>query len=293
MHPNIFLMIQGGIGKSIAATAVVKALKKRYDQSKIFVITSHPIVFENNPNVYKVYNQDKWDYIFKNFIIEKNVKFYYRNPYFEHNHLCENEHLIETWIESCCELDYEGELPEIYLSKKDIEKADKIYKKDSKPILVLHTNGGYNEEIQSEYNWARDLPPHIVHEVISKYKDSHTIYNIQAEDREVVENTIPATQNIKYIARLLQLADKTLLIDSFSQHLAMALRKKCNVFWGFTSPEVFGYEFHNNIIRNINTRPPTFSCSRGINIIEPFSLLPYNNIEEIISIEKIFNELDK
>ena len=49
---NIIFQIEGGLGKSIMATAMVKVIKKRYKNANIIVVTAYPDVFLNNPDVF-------------------------------------------------------------------------------------------------------------------------------------------------------------------------------------------------------------------------------------------------
>jgi ADP-heptose:LPS heptosyltransferase len=51
---KIIFQINGGIGKSIAATAVCKAIKKQYPKDELIVLTGYPDVFVKNPNVNRV-----------------------------------------------------------------------------------------------------------------------------------------------------------------------------------------------------------------------------------------------
>ena len=48
---NIIFNINGGLGKVILSTAVVKALKKKYKNSNIIVSSGSPDAFNNNPDV--------------------------------------------------------------------------------------------------------------------------------------------------------------------------------------------------------------------------------------------------
>ena len=56
---NIIFQIDGGLGKSIMATAMVKVIKKRYKNSNLIVVTSYPDVFLNNPNIFEVHRTDQ------------------------------------------------------------------------------------------------------------------------------------------------------------------------------------------------------------------------------------------
>jgi uncharacterized phage-like protein YoqJ len=46
---------EGGLGKIIASTAVVRNIKATYPDHKIIIVTPWPEVFLNNPNVERVY----------------------------------------------------------------------------------------------------------------------------------------------------------------------------------------------------------------------------------------------
>ncbi len=47
--------IQGGLGKNIAGTALVKTIKQTYPDRKLIMVTSWPEVYLNNPDVDRVY----------------------------------------------------------------------------------------------------------------------------------------------------------------------------------------------------------------------------------------------
>ena len=42
---NVIFQIEGGLGKSIMATAIVKVIKKRYKNANLIVITGYPDIF--------------------------------------------------------------------------------------------------------------------------------------------------------------------------------------------------------------------------------------------------------
>ena len=59
MVQNVIFMVDGGLGKSIMATAILKVIKKEYKKANIIVITGYPDVFIGNPNVNKVLHQQQ------------------------------------------------------------------------------------------------------------------------------------------------------------------------------------------------------------------------------------------
>ena len=53
---NIIFVSEGGIGKTIASTAVVRRIAEEYPDKRVIVVTGYPDVFLYNPHVYKVFN---------------------------------------------------------------------------------------------------------------------------------------------------------------------------------------------------------------------------------------------
>ena len=51
LQMNIIFQIDGGLGKSILATAMTKVIRKRYKNANIIVVTAHTDVFLNNPHI--------------------------------------------------------------------------------------------------------------------------------------------------------------------------------------------------------------------------------------------------
>ena len=47
--------IQGGLGKNIAGTALIKDIKAKYPDRKLIMVTSWPEVFLNNPDVDRIF----------------------------------------------------------------------------------------------------------------------------------------------------------------------------------------------------------------------------------------------
>ena len=56
---NIIFQIDGGLGKSIIATAMVKVLRKRYKNAHIIVFTAYPDIFLNNSYINECFETSK------------------------------------------------------------------------------------------------------------------------------------------------------------------------------------------------------------------------------------------
>ena len=57
---RILFVVSGGIGRNIFATGVIRNLKKEYPTKDIFVICGYPKVFQNNPNIKRIYGCRSW-----------------------------------------------------------------------------------------------------------------------------------------------------------------------------------------------------------------------------------------
>lgn len=290
MIQNVIFSIEGGLGKSIMGTAILKAIKKEYKKANIIVITSYPDVFVGNPNVNKVFNHQQAVSLYKNYIENKDTKVFILDPYMSSDFITESNHLLKIWCDMYG-LKYNGELPEIFLSKSEKDYFIPFYKLD-KPIMAIQPNGGGVGQ-PLKYSWTRDLPALVVNEVVSQFKNDYAILHIKRDDQLTYENTIGALDSWRSIAIMITLSAKRLLIDSSSMHIATALNLPSVVGWIGTNPKVFGYDMHTNIIAN----QPTKEVNLEINgytkhlFYEDILTLPYNNFEEIFNIESIINSL--
>ena len=288
---NIIFQISGGLGKSIMATAVCSAIKKKYPEANLIVVSAYADVYLNNPNVHRAYNFGGISYFYDEFIDGKEFKVFANDPYLETAHIKQNEHLIKTWCEMF-DVPYNGEMPELFLTEREKQFYLNKFTAD-KPIMVIQTNGGAQTE--HKYSWARDLPASLVTKLIDTYKDDYHIAHIRREDQLGYENTIPVTDSFRGLCVLLALSSKRLLIDSFAQHAAAALDLPSTVCWIANKPKVFGYELHDNIQSNPFTNKPELRNAYlgKFNIAGDLIDFPYNSENEIFDLETIIESLGK
>ena len=212
---NIIFQIEGGLGKSIMATAMVKVIKNHYKDSTLIVVTPYPDVFLNNPQVDKVKNINNIQGLYLEYIKGKECKLFVNEPYRDSDFILESPiPLLKTWCK-IFDLTYNNEQPELFLTKPEIDYFTPFYKTE-KPILAIQTNGGPAEQSYN-YSWTRDIPESNVLDIINYFKKDYTIVHIKREDQKVYPNTLHALDNYRSIAILLQISKKRLLIDSFAQ----------------------------------------------------------------------------
>lgn len=290
MTSTVIFQIDGGLGKSIAGTAVLKALRKAYKKSQIIVVTAYPDVFINNPNVNKVLRSGQTIGIYKNYISGKAAKIFIADPYHTSDFITCEKHLLRIWCE-LYGLEYGGEQPEIFISKAEKEHFAPYYKFD-KPILAIHPNGGAETQ-PLKYSWTRDIPAATIKEVVSYFKADYAILHIRRRDQTPYEHTIGALDSWRSIAVMLMLSEKRLLIDSSTMHICGALNLKSVVAWVGTSPDVFGYAQNTNILANAPTKVINVDhghYSKNL-FFEDISTFPYDGLGDVFDAQKIIKAL--
>lgn len=287
---NIIFDISGGLGKNVLSTAVLKAIKTQHPKSNIIVLTSYPDVFIGNPNVNRVIIHGTVSNLYKDFIEDKEAKIFIADPYNMSDYITESKHLIEIWC-NLCNVTYNGEMPELFISKGEKEYFTPFYQLD-KPIMVIQPNGGSQEQ-PLKYSWTRDIPSPIINDVIQHYKKDYAIIHIKREDQIIYDDTISALDGFRSIAVLLSLSSKRLLIDSSAMHIATALELPSVVTWIGTSPNVFGYDIHTNIKAN----EPDITLNIDSHYLQKYALFedisrcPYSDFSKIFNVEDIIKAL--
>jgi ADP-heptose:LPS heptosyltransferase len=287
---NIIFDISGGLGKNILSTAVLKAIKTQHPKAKVIVLTSYPDVFIGNPNVNKVIVHNTTASIYKDYIENKEAKVFITDPYTTSDYLTESKHLIEIWC-NLFGIKYNGELPELFISKSEVEYFAPFYQLD-KPIMAIQPNGGPVDQAL-KYSWTRDIPTPVMIDVIDHYKKDYAIVHIKREDQIAYADTMAALDSFRSIAVLLSLSSRRLLIDSSAMHIATALNLPSIVCWIGTSSKVFGYDMHGNIEANapdkeLNLDHPYL---QRLPLFEDISRCPYTELSNIFNSEDIIKAL--
>lgn len=285
--------IEGGLGKNIAATALISSVKQKYKDRKLILVVSYPEVFLNHPDIHRVYRVGMTSYFYDDFIKDKDTIVFKHEPYFQSDHIMRKKHLIENW----CDLlgvKHENQLPILYpnMMQKDIMYN---WKRD-KPTMILHTNGGPLQQ-NTLYSWTRDMPFGIANAIVEKYSSRYHIIQIGRDPGHAVPGTefinIPMTNHELFST--LVLSDKRVLIDSSLQHAAAAMNLKSTVLWVGTSPKNFGYQMHSNIV----AKPPKGNVKMIDAYLFDYSFegisheCPYMDANEMFDINDIFKSIDK
>ena len=279
--------IQGGLGKNIAGTALIKDLKESHPDRKLIMIVSYPEIFLNNPFVDRVYQLGQTPYFYQDYIENKDVLIFKHEPYDQTGHITKTKHLIENWCD-LLGIKYTNQQPAIFVNY--VQKMTTGLWQRPKPIFILQTGGGPANQ-QYSYSWARDMPIEIAQALVDKYKNEYHIIQVtrldgyQLEGVERVDNPL---SNMELFALLIE-SKKRILIDSCLQHAAAAFSLPSTVLWIGTSPAVFGYTLHKNVTAKLTKRANQligsylFDYQFENNAYE----CPYIDVSEIFNIDDI------
>lgn len=292
MNYSIF-HIDGGIGKNIAATNIVRSIKNAFPERELIVVSPFPEVFLNNPNIYRVYKTGMSPYFYDDFVKNKNSKIFKHEPYSSEGVINRAQNLSEAWAESLS-IELDQNKPEIFFNDIEMTNVQFLYNKvfQGKPIIALQTNGGIGVEKanQANFNWYRDLPPQLAQKLVKEFGHKYTFIQIKYPNQVQIAGAIPVDSlSLREVLLLLSKCDGAVCIDSFVQHAMAAFEKESLVFWIGNSPKVFGYDLHKNIVTKLK-----FEEQNIEGYLEPYPLLtqgyqcPKNyNVEKVFSYKEI------
>ena len=237
---------EGGLGKIVASTAIVTAIKKQYPDRKLIVVSPWPEPFINNPNVYRVYRSGNTPYFYRDYVQDKDTIFFKGEPYFSTGHILKQRHVVESWCE-LFKLEYDNESPQLFFNPRELTYVTNKYVSD-KPIAILQTSGGMYRS-DSAYSWTRDLPPGQAQEIANGLiQQGYNVIQVCGDKGYKLQNVsvLPEVPKRELLS-LLTISKKRILIDSCLQHAAAALGLPSTVCWIGTSHITFGYNIHRNI----------------------------------------------
>ena len=284
--------VQGGLGKNVAATSLCKDIKDTYPDRKLIMVVSWPEVFLNHPNIDRVYALGQCPHFYDDYVHQKDTVVYRHEPYNQSGHIHRKTHLIHNWCD-LLGIEYKEQTPKVIINYAQQQLVG-IWNRD-KPTMVLHTNGGPIDGQKYSYNWCRDIPGELAQAIVNKFHKTYHIYQICRKDCVVLENVERVDQPLSNLELFSMLASskKRVLIDSCLQHAAVAFRLPSTVLWVGTSPKVFGYRLHKNVVAKVPNKKNQligsylFDYQFENNIHE----CPYIDMNEMFDVNHVLNSI--
>ena len=284
--------VQGGLGKNVAATSLCQDIKTTYPDRKLIMVVSWPEVFLNHPNIDRVYALGQCPHFYDDYVHQKDTVVYRHEPYNQSGHIHRKTHLIHNWCD-LLGIQYKEQTPKVIINYAQ-QQLMGMWNRD-KPTMVLHTNGGPIDGQKYSYNWCRDIPGELAQAIVNKFHKTYHIYQICRKDSVVLENVERVDQPLSNLELFSMLASskKRVLIDSCLQHAAVAFNLPSTVLWVGTSPKVFGYKLHKNVVAKVPNKKNQligsylFDYQFENNIHE----CPYINMNEMFDVNHVLNSI--
>lgn len=288
----VILHSEGGHGKQVIATAVCRAIKKKYPDRKLVVVTSWDGPFFYNEDVWRFYNFGQMQYFFDDFINQDTI-ILRQEVYHSGDHILQRKHLVESWC-GMYGIKPDGVRPKMILNPREVEIAKDKIKPDGRPIMLLQTHGGNIQGQYSKKSWFRDMPMEIAQKLVNYFSKSYRILHIRASEQPALKGTELLTLPFRELYAVFPLSTKRLFIDSFAHHVAAALDLQSTVVWVGNKPEVFGYKEDINIMPNVDhvRELNKFSYLDQFDISGQIQQFPYDTIN-MLDINKIIEGVQK
>ncbi|MBI5873000.1 MAG: hypothetical protein HZB36_02520 [Candidatus Omnitrophica bacterium] len=266
---NIIFVAEGGVGKVICSTAVIKRLAEEFPEKKIIVLTGYPDIFLYNPNVYKVFNFGNPLYFYDDYVNSESFVIKVE-PYTDYEYMFNVEHIIDTWCKMIG-IERKGAMPEIFFLDNEMEAAkayvDKITQQGKKKFIVMQWIGGIIPQNKDEMalidavsrmhrrSLSKSVAQKLANKLVSRDYVVGVIQHENFPDIQGTERLFFPNTPVRGIIALLKFAEGFIGIDSFLHHAATVFGLKGVVIWGGTNPKKLGYEYQRNLTKQACKTP--------------------------------------
>jgi ADP-heptose:LPS heptosyltransferase len=249
-------VVEGGVGKCTAFTALIPELRKK---SEVQIYTPYIDCFAGNPDVKLALEQTL---PIQDPRIMQSDNIYYCEPY-KSNFQFGKQHIIESYCEHHGVKYSPSMKPKLY-TEQHKDSVDKWLKdKEIGKYILIQFSGGqpkwnYAENVQYQnINPNRNYQPFLAQQVINylkeEYKDT-TIIDCTLPNEPGYLNTIKCDLHWAQIHELLKNAEGFVSIDSCLQHFSASVEKAGVVIWGSTRWTQFGYSHNKNLHFHMGNR---------------------------------------
>ena len=278
MAKKCVVTVEGGLGKNVMFTAMLKELAKKYE--KIYVLSPYFDVFKACPYVTDAFPMGQVSTLYQQLCLSDDCDVLWKEPYTNQKFIKKQVHLFDAWAEELG----------ITLSQKAMDMVPQISRYTELPLVKTQTeellkqlNGqkfiliqlcGGQSPLAPQFDKDGKLIPYNDHneclkrnyyrgqelvDLLKKAYPEHRILHFALPNEPSYEGADKVQAPYLVFHELCKYADKVVCTDSSLQHLATGVCKDVTVIWGETRPEHFGYSCNKNICaKNVMNSQPYF-----------------------------------
>ena len=97
----------------------------------------------------------------------------------------------------------------------------------------------------------KDYPPEFSRKLVELLqKQGNEVVQIGVKEEEKVATRFETDLSFQEVSRLLEECDTFVAVDSYLSHHAWDIGKRGTVIFSQSDPNIFGHEFHNNLLKD-------------------------------------------
>jgi hypothetical protein len=285
----------GGTEKDLVATAVVANLAKTYPERKIVVVSLFPEIWLHNPNVYRVYKGGATPYFHDDYIEGRDTLIFRNDPFNDTAFTKQfssdkKDHIIKIWSEMVGAR-YQQKTPELFLTQRELEVAMRLTFRN-KPLFFIETGLTGGNPLSA---WARNLPIELCAEIARRMTEKgFHVFQLSDDKSPSIPNVEKINLSLRLSLATIASSSARLFSHSILQSASVALKKPSAVVWIVNNPDMYGYEYNDNIRIGMNSEQKKFfdSFSEFYNILPKPEELPTLR-PEMFDVDKIMNAILK
>ena len=277
MSKKCLINVEGGLGKNIMLTSILKELKEKGGYDEVYVISPYHDVFKVCSAVTDAF-QPGLGTLYQELVLDPDCDVLWKEPYSNQKFIKKECHLFDAWAaefgitladKADTYIPCLDKVVEEYPALRQIAD-EKMNEWNHNFCLVQFTGGQSPLTPQVDQN-GNPVPYMNAQEAIKRnYAKGEQVVQLLKEkwpDTAVVHFGLPNEPSVNgaikievpYLTyRLLAAEAKEIIcIDSSLQHLATGVNDNVTVIWGETRPEHFGYACNRNVAAKhvLNSQP--------------------------------------
>lgn len=270
--------VEGGLGKNVMLTAILRELKEQKGYDEIYVISPYHDVFKCCPDVTDAF-QPGFGTLYQELVLDPECDVLWKEPYSNQRFIKKQCHLFDAWaeefgIELACSPD--TYTPQLGYLVKEYPHVARIAEEEKARLggnyCIVQFSGGQSPLSPMQDQKGNPVPYMNEQEAIKRNypKGQQVIDLLKAKygpETQIIHFGLPNEPSYEeaikieapYLTYHLLAADakEIICIDSSLQHLATGVNDNVTVIWGETRPEHFGYACNRNIAADhvLNSQP--------------------------------------